>query len=62
MSQPDGLRAKNALAELANRIELTEFEKGYYDSGSIRIDKIVRFATIDCARAGWFLKNKEHGA
>lgn len=58
MSQPEGMQAKNALTALANNIELTEFEKGYYDSGSIRIDKIVRFATIDCARAGWFLKNK----
>ncbi len=55
---PDGMQAKDAIAAVANSIELTEYEKGNFDSGAIRIDKIIRFATIDTARAGRFVKQK----
>lgn len=55
---PDGLQAGDALEALENRATLTEYERGDYDAGGNRMRKIVRFATIDCARAGWMEKHK----
>ena len=53
---PDGLKARDALQELANSVTLTEYERGSYESGR-RFEKIVRFATVDTARAGWMVKD-----
>src|SRR5277367_2237508 len=59
MSYPEGLQAGTALKELAASVQMTPYEKGIYESsGKPRFEKIVRFATIDCAKAGWLLKNK----
>lgn len=55
---PDGLPAREALERLASSIELTPYESGDYDSGGRRFEKIVRFATVDCVKAGWLTKNK----
>ena len=55
---PDGLKARDAIAALANEVELTPFERGKYPSDhSRRFDKIVRFATVAHVRAGWFVKD-----
>jgi len=56
--QPDGLQARDALKELQQRIDLTEYEKGTYESGGSRFEQIVRFATVDCVKAGWLVKQK----
>lgn len=53
--QPEGMRAKEALAALADAVTLTEYESGSYESGR-RFEKIVRFATVDTVRAGWLIK------
>ncbi len=37
---------------------LSDYEKGTYESGQSRFDQIVRFATIDCVKAGWMIKHK----
>ncbi len=58
MQHPDGLPAREALALLQTRFQLTEYERGNYDSGAMRFEKIVRFATVDCVKAGWLLKHK----
>lgn len=58
MKQADGLKAGEAINALANHIALTEYEKGEYESGGRRFDKIVRFITLDCSKAGWFIKQK----
>jgi restriction system protein len=56
---PDGLQAAEALKLLAASTEMTPYEQGTYAStGSRRFEKIVRFATVDCVKAGWLLKNK----
>lgn len=55
---PDGLTAKEALAELAERVPPNEYESGEYDTGGRRFDKIVRFATVDAVKAGWMRKMK----
>jgi len=57
---PDGLQAKDVLAEVANRIELTEFEKSYYPNNPHirRFEKILRFSTIAPVKAGWMVKSK----
>ena len=53
--QQDGMKAKEALAALADSVTLTEYEAGSYESGR-RFEKIVRFATVDTVRAGWLIK------
>ncbi|WP_447987284.1 restriction endonuclease [Nitrospira sp. Nam74] len=58
IANPDGLQAGEALAKLRSAIELTDYEKGTYESGGTRFEKIVRFATVDCVKAGWLLKHK----
>lgn len=58
LTHQDGLPARSALAALAERMTLTAYEKGNYESGGRRFEKIVRYATIDCVKAGWLLKQK----
>lgn len=53
--QPEGMKAKEALATLVGAVTLTEYEAGSYESGR-RFEKIVRFATVDTVRAGWLIK------
>lgn len=59
ISHPEGMRAKDILDTLKSSFELTDYEKGEYESGGgLRFFKIVRFATVDLVRAGWLLKEK----
>jgi restriction system protein len=55
---PEGLPAGEALKKLANAVNLSEYEAGTYEQGGRRFEKIVRFAAIDCVKAGWLLKHK----
>src|SRR5678816_2080390 len=55
---PEGMQARDALAETEKRLTLSEYEKGEYASGGQRFDKIVRFATVDLVKAGWLHKEK----
>lgn len=55
---PDGIQARTAIDMLIGEIKLTEHEKGEYEAGGRRFDKILRFATVDAVKAGWMLKNK----
>ncbi len=58
LKHPEGLQARDALAAVRSGIPLSDFEKSMYESGGMRFEKIVRFATIDCVKAGWLLKHK----
>lgn len=58
LSSPEGAQAKDALSTLANSVSLTEYERGSYPAGGRRFEKIVRFATVDCVKAGWLQKVK----
>ncbi len=60
LDKPEGLPAKEVLAEIPKKVALTEYENGYYPSSlnSQRFEKIVRFATIDLVKAGWLVKSK----
>ena len=58
MDAPEGLCASEAMQILAGRFTLTPYEAGNYESGPRRFEKIVRFATVDCVKAGWLLKEK----
>jgi restriction system protein len=40
------------LRALAGRLTWTLFEAANYESGSRRFEKIARFATVDCVKAG----------
>jgi len=61
MAAPHGMRAKDALAALASQVKLTAYEAGEYQAGR-RFEKIVRFATVDCVKAGWLVKVRVNGA
>lgn len=54
----DGIQARNAIETLVGKIDLTEHEKGEYENGGRRFDKILRFATLGPMKAGWMTKNK----
>lgn len=58
LDNPEGIQAKTALSQLQEKFQLTEYEAGSYKSGAMRFHKIVRFATVDCVKAGWMLKKK----
>lgn len=58
LKESEPLKARDALDKLAAQVEMSEYEKGSYGSGVQRFDQIVRFATVDCAKAGWLVKNK----
>lgn len=58
LAAPDGMRASQALHTLASRVTLTPYEADNYESGPRRFEKIVRFATVDCVKAGWLMKDK----
>lgn len=57
MAQPEGLSAATAIAMVRDTTPLTDFEAGAYPSGGQRFEKILRFATVDCVKAGWLHKN-----
>lgn len=57
-SHSEGMPAGEALDALASVVQLTPHEAGFYESGTRRFEKIVRFATVDCVKAGWLIKNK----
>lgn len=59
ISHPEGLPAGEVLTQLRKSIPLTDFETAQVDSGGVRFIKIVRFATVDCVKAGWMVKS--HG-
>lgn len=59
LKRPDGTPARLALDSLATSVTLSEYEAGTYSSGGgRRFEKIVRFATVDCVKAGWLTKLK----
>jgi restriction system protein len=58
MKYPDGLQARDALSKLQGKGRLTEYEKETHEYGSVRFEKIVRFATIDTVKGGWLAKTK----
>ena len=60
MDHPDGLPAKEVLAEIERRVVLTDFERSDYPNrpGVRRFEKIVRFGSIDEVKAEWLTKTK----
>lgn len=56
----DGIRAKDVIATVANRLVLTDYDKGEYPNspGVRRFDKSLRFLTIGPVKAGWMTKQK----
>jgi restriction system protein len=53
---PDGIQAKDVLRSVVASMPLSDYESGEFESGGKRVDKIVRFATVDCVKAGWMTK------
>jgi restriction system protein len=57
---PDGLQARDVLAELEQRVPPTPFEQSFYPNrpGIRRYEKIIRFMSINAVKAGWLIKSK----
>jgi restriction system protein len=55
VDNPDGIKAGEAIKQVEQRLELTDFEKSYYPHrpNVRRFEKIVRFLTIPAVKAGW---------
>lgn len=60
IENPEGIRARDAMAELENRVQLTAFEAADYEKhpGVRRFEKLVRFHSINAVKAGWMTKQK----
>lgn len=56
---PAGLQAKDVLAAAEQRMDLTEYELGTFETtGKTRFPKLVRFQTVNAVKAGWMVKDK----
>src|SRR5688500_15362464 len=58
LQHSDGMAARDALAALESQVQLSDYESGNFESGQRRFEQIVRFATVDCVKAGWLRKDK----
>jgi restriction system protein len=57
--KPEGLPAREVIAEVVARVRLTPYEADDYPNSSVRrFDKILRFSTIAAVKAGWLVKSK----
>jgi len=58
-SHPEGLAAKEILAQIPKLIPLSEYETGVFPSSpnSPRYETIIRLATVPLLKAGWLTKN-----
>lgn len=59
IKNPDGLPGRDVIEYVASKVTLSPYEAGAYDAGSRRFDTIIRYATVDCVKAGWMVK--QHG-
>jgi restriction system protein len=57
---PEGIQARDALAQLETRLTVTPFEAAEYPNrpGVRRFEKLVRFHSINVSKAGWMTKQK----
>lgn len=54
----DGLRARDVLKEVEQRLGPTSFEEETYEgSDTRRFEKSIRFVTINAVKAGWMVKD-----
>ena len=53
---PEGLQAGEAMKYLSKSIALTQWEQERYPSGVPHFDKVIRFASMRCEKAGWMTK------
>ena len=59
MPLSDGLPAAQALEAVSKVVPPTTFELTTLASGGRRYEKIIRWSTVDCVKAGWLVKS--HG-
>lgn len=58
LAEPTGAKAGDLIPKVAAMSGLTDWEKGQFASGGQRFEKVLRFATVDCVKAGWLQKSK----
>lgn len=56
--ESEGLQAKEAIARVESRLELTDYERETFPNNPdvVRFPKVLRFATINSVKAGWMRK------
>lgn len=57
IKEPEGVQASVAITKVRASVDVSPFEAGQYPSGGERFEKILRFATVDCVKAGWLRKD-----
>ncbi len=60
LEHPEGLPAREVIAQVEHRLPLTPFEQGFYPRHPSvrRFEKTLRFSTIGAVKAGWLIKEK----
>ena len=58
INAPEGLAPDQAIEMTRQYMILSKYELGYYKSGEQIFDKKVRFATIECVKAGFFIPGR----
>lgn len=60
LDTPEGLPAHQVIEKMKSVVPPTQFESSEYPKhpGVIRFDKMIRFATVSCVKAGWMVKQK----
>lgn len=60
LEAPEGLPAHQVIEKMKTVVPPTAFERSEYPKhpGIIRFDKMIRFATVSCVKAGWMIKQK----
>jgi restriction system protein len=54
---PEGIKARDTLAEVEERLGMTQFEAENYPGSDVRrFEKSIRFVTINAVKAGWMVK------
>lgn len=54
---PEGIKGRDALAEVEKRLGMTNFEAENYPGSDVRrFEKSIRFVTINAVKAGWMVK------
>jgi restriction system protein len=54
---PEGMKARDVLAEVEARLGMTGFEAENYPGSDVRrFEKSIRFVTINAVKAGWMVK------
>jgi restriction system protein len=56
LDSAEAVPSGEVIRRVGETVPLTEYERGFYTNGAVRFDKIIRFGSVDCVKAGWLVK------